>query len=564
MTILNSKRKLLTCVLVAVLNLILILGFRIVIQNKMTFVSMPENQTGMTTDSFSAGDEIVQTFFGCIEGIDRLELCFSDESCDATILLSVYNNATSQYYYQTETVVTGKQMLILLDRPIDDSKGHEFYLKIQPLDAEHEVSLILADAPYPDNHLLINDAEISSDIAMVQYADSSVKDYWSKTAVGLIVMDALLAAAFLSKRRFMVGTDSKIEQQDAVLNLIKLVACTGVLVSHLADHVAYQGPWYQLLLTGSWFPMTFYVVSGFTNVPAYERTHKLSIYYLKRAFRILPIYYCVIAVMFAYTRLTHYPVPSDEYGLGWLQYVFLLSTTLPNSEDFWVNLCATWTVPFFAAFYLLMPAMVKWMNRYKKALFGTIILAFSSLEIAYYAFPKLQSFGVQNAGIMPVVFPLQMLYIFAMGMTAWYAVEENKHINYVLLNCTIMYLSYISDVDKLFAIPLACLSTVFVVYSRKIKIGMPFLRKAINRAAQYSYALYLVHPVILFIDGDRGGRHLFGGATGFYLIWLCALILVAVYIAHNTVELYADKLCKEICQKIDKNAKEKDTGQARH
>jgi len=116
-------------------------------------------------------DEIIQTFFAVLDDITKVEIWFAPEVAGSTVELSLYDNSTGDYFYDTKEVrLEGGQFELELDHPIQGRKGNEFYLKIVPIQSNgNGIRLFYTSGDYPDNHLLVNGQELDIDIAMTQY-----------------------------------------------------------------------------------------------------------------------------------------------------------------------------------------------------------------------------------------------------------------------------------------------------------------------------------------------------------------------------------------------------------
>lgn len=86
---------------------------------------------------------------------------------------------------------------------------------------------------------------------------------------------------------------------------------------------------------------------------------------------ILPLYYLVILYYFITENvLNHFTpvIPTDDLGVGWFRYIFLLNGFLNGNSYFWNNLGITWTIPVFMFFYLIAP----WILRKVKTIFSAV------------------------------------------------------------------------------------------------------------------------------------------------------------------------------------------------
>ncbi len=164
------------------------------------------------------------------------------------------------------------------------------------------------------------------------------------------------------------------------IQVLRVLACLGVFVSHLAPKMGATGKIAEIANFGASGVYLFFLVSAFLAFAGMQsrnrkaegeakdgesritkRTEILR-YYGKRACKILPLYYAVIFYNFLLHTFLLQDVPADPSGLGWLRYLFLTNAFIPAPNNFWSNLTATWTISLFAVFYLCAPFLFRWVN----------------------------------------------------------------------------------------------------------------------------------------------------------------------------------------------------------
>lgn len=148
------------------------------------------------------------------------------------------------------------------------------------------------------------------------------------------------------------------------IRLLRVAACLGVFVTHLAPHMGATGWVASAANFGASGVYLFFLISGFLACRTAEirpggGLRGVAVYYRKRLLRILPLYYVVILGQMVLHGLILRDVPADPGGLYWLRYFFLTNACIPGPDNFWSNLGATWTVGLFVFFYLCAPLLIR-------------------------------------------------------------------------------------------------------------------------------------------------------------------------------------------------------------
>lgn len=365
-----------------------------------------------------------------------------------------------------------------------------------------------------------------------------------------LIIIAIMLACFIIFS-FCKEPTADYRKQNEILNLIKIGSCLGVLGVHIMNHIPLHGVYYDSLSYGSYGVNSFFLISGFSICASLEsKKNSLKQYYIKRFFRIVPIYYSVIALVYVFCQLVNYPIQQDEYNLGWMRYIFFLSTSFYSKENFWVNLCATWSIPVFVVFYILAPFLVYFMNDFKKSFLGMVL----GYVICEEIFPIMMDQFEPIIGIDAVImyknsFPLRFLWIFLVGINCYYALKyEFKELT-VALYAIIFFFYCIwkcSNNVRIFVFIFILTTSLLILVNKNIRINSERISSGINIFSEYTYAIYLVHPMIIFFS--QVFRPFFSN-TIVYVLFLFYLITVISYTMHKLIELPAQKMCGAICRK---------------
>lgn len=173
------------------------------------------------------------------------------------------------------------------------------------------------------------------------------------------------------------------------IQILRVLACLGVFISHLAPKMGAVGTTAKIANFGAYGVYLFFLVSAFlaceglkdrdAAVSGSWDVKKLLRYYGKRALRILPLYYVVIFYNFLLHTFILQDVPVDPSGLRWFRYIFLTNAFIPAPDNFWGNLTATWTISLFMVFYLCAPFLIRAVGTENSGVIRAALLYISSV-----------------------------------------------------------------------------------------------------------------------------------------------------------------------------------------
>lgn len=179
----------------------------------------------------------------------------------------------------------------------------------------------------------------------------------------------------------------------------------------------------KVILMGSSGVTLFFVVSAFTLAYSMrmheQQPHSLQRFYVRRIFRIVPLFYVWIVLSWLRDQF-FYEKPTSVL-------MILLSTTLTfnlvvsyQQGMVW----SSWTIGVEMLFYLIFPLIYRHINNLPKALgFLLVALAISSV----YEYLLLHYSNIKPAENLPVVLKMSFLHqlpVFAVGMVAFFVFEK--------------------------------------------------------------------------------------------------------------------------------------------
>lgn len=271
------------------------------------------------------------------------------------------------------------------------------------------------------------------------------------------------------------------EKQIDSFKIFRIMSCLGVILVHYGQIASLNGVPKILTDFGAYGVYMFFIISGFLGYLSYSHSPSCKQYYFKRIIRILPLYYTIIIyniVLYEFILRGHIQIPVDSSHLGWLRYFLLLSQILPSSDNFWINLSASWTISHFFLFYLLVPIFFKYVNTFNKALL---------LQLCCLIFNF-----VWNKNYL---LPFTSLYYFIIGITVYLAFKEQRENALIAFSCLLSIFFLLFHLD-----PKYIYSNIFmllIIAGKNFHISNTTISKCIALLDEYSFTVYLVHAIVI-------------------------------------------------------------------
>lgn len=321
------------------------------------------------------------------------------------------------------------------------------------------------------------------------------------------------------------------------LQILRVLACSGVFLCHLGAQMEVEGTIEKFMDFGAMGVYLFFVLSGFFGFQSKELENENKIkgclrYWIKRAFKILPLYYAVIIYNFILYEWILKSTPVDSSGIGWPRYFFFLSTSIPSDKNFWTNLSYTWTISIFVLFYLLMPLMKRFVKNFKSAV---------ALWAAFYALSLICINRVAYG--MPFFF----LHYFVMGIVLYYALEEGK-VREVLIGCLVFVFGSLIMNSTLTNTACAMLFMILIIMVKEVRVENKKLQKCIHSLDAYSYTVYLAHAVVM--NGIEMLKNRYPLSQITILLIAIGCTLVGTILVHHVIERPMEKVGRVLLQKL--------------
>lgn len=272
-------------------------------------------------------------------------------------------------------------------------------------------------------------------------------------------------------------------------------------------------PWIVKLISsyGQMGVQLFFVASALTLCISHarrsnERGSNLN-YFIRRFFRIAPLYYCGIVGFFALNYIgTKYLgiayIKENQYTLtNVLSNIFLIHGTVPSANNNIVP--GGWSIGTEFIFYVIFPLLfplLSWVNKKLSIIGLVLILSFAS--ISNFAFQELitinSTLGFKNNSFWYFNIT-NNIPVFLSGFILFYVMHKAKMSKvvslsiFLILSAFSLYL-FNGNADITFSIiPLISgLSFVFLIQGIRSMTSTPYI---LRRIGQLSYAMYITHIV---------------------------------------------------------------------
>ncbi len=307
------------------------------------------------------------------------------------------------------------------------------------------------------------------------------------------------------------------------LQVLRVIACLGVLGVHLAQNVSFPEPIGRFLSFGSQGPYFFFIISGYFMMTSRDLARNDWKQYLKkRAIRIIPLYYSVLGLYFA-TYLV-----GESFGIqglqieskaglwtwNWLRYFCGVNLILPANEQIWENMGAMWSVSCFVIFYLMAPGLYKFASDWKRA--TLLFCIFMGISVGWESVTHLPGLWVST------------LPYFMTGILIYRCKERhNLQSNLIFVCTTLLVGMLIYDVPIRFK---AWCAFIVLIASADYLNSSKKQMRIISLLDKRSYSIYLMHPLAILWTKAYGIESKgIGNLENAVMILLLTVILVEVY-----------------------------------
>lgn len=246
------------------------------------------------------------------------------------------------------------------------------------------------------------------------------------------------------------------------ISIWRAVSCLGVLMFHI-----FLQAYGNIFSFGKYGVLFFFIITGFLACASDDIYENVWVYYRKRIKRIMPMYLTVL--------------------LAWL---ILFSVEERSLQKGWEMLTAdfvggTWTVWVTIVFYILAPLFVRVVNTYARAVVVLLIFFVPRFLYILYRFKFLDKTWQY------------MCFCVGGGLMYYTFKAEKERLTIFMLSVLIILMKLSGFEDDYFFYFLIFM--ILFVTSRYIQIKSRIVGKLIKTIDKYSYHIFLVHPIVLYL-----------------------------------------------------------------
>jgi peptidoglycan/LPS O-acetylase OafA/YrhL len=288
---------------------------------------------------------------------------------------------------------------------------------------------------------------------------------------------------------------------------------------------------------------SFFVVSGFLITLSYERCHGLWSFYVRRVFRLYPMYLCVVLIQTALmlALLPNGPLSEVPSTVRYLATNLLLANflqydiggVLSGLRNPGIN-PSLWTLKIEIAFYLIVPLIYAATRRW-----GWMVLAMIFAGSVIYSFEMLHLGDVRLARQLP-----GQLQFFVVGM-ALSLYGQRLHVHPLL--SAVIAIGFFAVWSLVEPIPSGIRPVIVGAFVFSFALCLPIVRLE----SDMSYSVYLLHGPLLQAAILIG---LFRD-TAWFLVGVLCLVLGLAFVAELLVERPGNALGKRFSMRSGSNTR---------
>jgi peptidoglycan/LPS O-acetylase OafA/YrhL len=346
------------------------------------------------------------------------------------------------------------------------------------------------------------------------------------------------------------------------IDAIRGIAILGVFLVHVANSSKFPVPVHNLIELGAKGVQLFFIASAFTLFLSMDKRNDKENYYvsnffIRRFFRIAPMYY--LAIVYYYYQNSLSGIPNTP-GIVTANFLFI-----HGIDPHWINYLVPggWSITVEMMFYCIVPSIFILVRNLNKALlFLTFTLCLRFVFLLLMKYVVLPERNELNHDFLYWCLPNQ-LPIFGLGIFLFFYIKNNYRFEGLTWQSIVFFLTVliINTAIKDFMPNHFFIGIGFIILIAYLSAtgSRIFVNKFTIFLGKISFSLYLVHFAVnfwglrLFNYLSLSSHMKFGS---FYLLSVSSIFAVSILVAvlfYNNVEVRFQLLGKALIQKREQN-----------
>ncbi len=246
---------------------------------------------------------------------------------------------------------------------------------------------------------------------------------------------------------------------------------------------------HSFLGIGAYGVALYFLISGYLSYPSVMSSKSLKNYALKKAIRILPMYYLSLIATFILDALA---LKDIELSWEWIYHVFFVNMFVPSAEWSWWNAVNFfWTMPCFVAWYVFSPLLFKFIKNSRRAFVA------SAVSAAVVPFIKMWMYTFASEHFVNWNF-FCLLYVFFFGVLAWFVTNEKCHVRGCVYGGIITAVGLLcGNRSGFFVFGIVFYFGIIMINWIGIKVNNVKTQSIIKVISGATYSVYLSHYFVL-------------------------------------------------------------------
>ena len=334
----------------------------------------------------------------------------------------------------------------------------------------------------------------------------------------------------------------------AFIDAVRGLAILMVILVHTAQAVPGRSKLLEMVASyGQMGVQLFFIASAFTLCKSWlgreHEQNKTANYFIRRYFRIAPIYYIGILIYFPVSIYANYrvrgiAVPDEQYTVfNVMANVLLVHGFVPSANNGIVP--GGWSIGTEFAFYALFPFVVRWFSKNEdrltpRFLVGVVLASIALTMVAALALFLMTGKGIENGDFFyynlinqQPVFVMGIAYFFASRKDMWPARSKAGNLVCFVLTTLVSVGLFYSGIPHVFSIVPAAAGLSFLFLVEYLRRDTVLNNRLVRRIGVVSYSMYVFHFLFAWTMTVNATRRAAGHLPPDALVLACYLLAVA-------------------------------------